>query len=475
MTVRRALALALLTGLTSGCVYFNSIYNARQRFADGERARMEGRTEDARVAYDDVVRKAARSYRKEPDGAWADDALYILGRAYLRQGDFARAIGALTKALERADDDEVRLGAGLYLGAAFVEVGVYDRAAGLLDEAVAGLQGRSLLGEAHLWRARLLFAQGAVDQARFDLVRAEAVDPGLHVAVLFEQLAHGIAADDQGLAGVAANGLLADSRAGSLVDSIASLVRRAEVRWDPGAAASLLAGARTGDWPPGPRDQLLMQRIDLLARAGDTLAVESEAGWASRGTTPGAEAARLVVASIRLRRTVEVEALDEVRTILLPAGGNPQVAALAADIRRVELLDEWGATDDPVAWFVAAEMARDRLGSPRLARGLFLRFASEAPASPWAGKAVLAALATTPDPRSDPALRAGLEARRTDPYVAGVRSGVPIDARLGELEARLNEIMEGLLARADAEAQRRDLFLRGVDTFPVVPAGGGGG
>jgi hypothetical protein len=237
------------------------------------------------------------------------------------------------------------------------------------------------------------------------------------------------------------------------------------MRWGPAPAAALLAPTRTGDWPPGPRDRLLLQRIALLAEAGDTLAVESEAGWASRGTTPGAEAARLVVARIRLRRTEEVADLDAVRRVLLPAGGNPDVAAMAADIRRVELLDGWGAREDPVAWFVAAEVARDRLDAPSLARGLFLRFASEAPASPWAGKAVLAALATTPDPRSDPALRAGLEERASDPYVAQARSETPVGAPLGELEARLDGIVNDLMARADAEALRRDLFLRGADTL----------
>jgi tetratricopeptide (TPR) repeat protein len=457
--------------LTSGCVYLNSVYNARQRFDDGERARVEGRPDEASAAYTDAARKASASFRREPEGPWADDALYILGRAHFREGAYARAIGALEEALLRADDADVRRGAKLYLGAALTEVGDRDRARALLDSAVIELEMHDLLGEAHYWRGRLHLVEGRVDQALFDFARAESTDPDLRVPVLFERLAHGVAADDTANAVRAASGLLSDTRAGILSDSIGALVNRASRRWGPGAAAALLAPVRTGDWPPGPRDRLLLQRIGLLIEAGDTLAVESEAGWAMRGSTPGAEAARLVVARIRLARVEEVMQLDGVRRVLLPGGGRPPVAQLAADIRRVESLEEWGTAEDPVAWFVAAELARDRLGSPRLARGLFLRFASEAPDNPWAGKAILAALATTPDPRSDAALRAGLEARGSDPYVAEARGGTPVVDRLGELEDRLHQIVSEWMARADEEALRRDLFLRGADTLTADASG----
>ena len=462
---------ALLVTLTSGCVYLNAVYNARQRFDDGERARVEGRPADARAAYADAARKASASFRREPEGPWADDALYILGRAHLREGDYARAIGALEEALLRADDPDVRRGATLYLGAALAEVGDRRRALALLNSAVIALEMHELLGEAHYWRGKLHLAEGRVDQALFDLTRAEGADPDLHIPVLFERLAHGVQADDTVGAVRAASGLLADTRAGILADSIGALVDRASRRWGPGAAATLLAPVRTGDWPPGPRDRLLLQRIGLLIEAGDTLAVESEAGWAMQGSTSGAEAARLVVARIRLARVEEVMQLEAVRRVLLPGGGLPPVAQLAADIRRVESLEEWGMREDPLAWFVAAELARDRLGSPRLARGLFLRFASEAPDNVWAGKAILAALATTPDPRSDAALRAGLETRGADPYVAEARGRASTATGLGELEERLHQIVIEWMARADAEVLRRDLFLRGADTLDAGASG----
>lgn len=463
-------AVALVgAALAGSCVYLNSLYNARRSFDEGERARVEGRSAEAQAAYDDAIRKASASFRKDPSGSWADDALYLLGRAYLGRGADARAVDALKEAIERSESAELRSRARFRLGSALTRVGAFDRALPLLDSAAIDPHLDDQVGEVRLERARLLLAQGRLGEAAFDLLRAEELDPSLTVEVEFERLHAGIVHDDPPQAVAAVDALLHEPRAEVFADSIGSLVRAAARRWGPGGAADLLAPVRTGDWPQQSRDRLLLQRIALLAEAGDTLAVESEAGWAAQGTTAGAESARLVLARIRLRRTEEVAALDRIRVVLLPAAGNPEVARLVADIRRVEVLDDWGRVEDPVAWFVAAEMARDRLDAPRLARGLFLRFASEAGDSPWAGKAVLAALATTPDPRSDPALRSGLEARTADPYVARARARSSAGSSLGELEARLNQIVVTLLSRADAEVQRRDLFLRGVDTLSQSP------
>lgn len=469
MTALRGVATLLGVALAGGCVYLNSLYNARRSFDEGERARVEGRSVEAQTAYDDAIRKASASFRKDPSGSWADDALHLLGRAYLGRGADARAVDAFQEVLERSDDPELRSRSRFRLGIALTRVGDYTRARPLLDSAAIDPYLDDQVGEVRLERARLLLAEGRLDEAAFDLVRAEQLDPALSVEVEFERLKAGIEHDVSGWAMGAADALLHEPRAEAFADSIATLVRGASRRWGPDDAAALLAPVRNGDWPQQSRDRLLLQRIALLAEAGDTLAVESEAGWAARGTTPGADAARVVLARIRLRRIEEVSSLDNIRVVLLPAAGSPEVARLTADIRRVELLDEWARVDDPVAWFVAGEMARDRLDAPRLARGLFLRFASEAPTSPWAGKAVLAALATTPDPRSDPALRAGLEARAMDPYVARARAYTSTAPTLGDLEDRLDQIVASLLARADAEVQRRDLFLRGVDTLAIPP------
>lgn len=461
----------LLVGvlLAGGCVYLNSLYNARRSFDLAEQARIEGRSAEAVAAYDDAIRKASATFRKDPDGGWADDALYLLGRAYLGRGADAQAVAAFEEALARTTDPDLRSRARFRLGVALTRVGDHAHALPLLDSAAVDPRLEGRVGEVRLERARLLRARGRIPEAAFDLMEAEQLDPGLRVDVAFERLETAIQLRDLEGGRQAVERLVREPRAAIFADSIGTLVRRASRTWGAGAAAALLAPVREGEWSQGARDPLLLQRIALLTAAGDTVAAESEAGWTARGSTPGATEARLLLARLRLARIEEVGALDRVREILLPAAGHPAAVEVVADIRRVELLAEWGRTDDPLAWFAAAEMARDRLGADRLARGLFLRFASEAPRNPWAGKAILAALATTPDPHSDTALRGGLEARAEDPYVARAR-GAPFPPRtLSALEAELERVVHDLLARTEVEVLRRDLFLRGIDSIPLPP------
>jgi len=118
-----------LAAVVSGCVYLNLVYNARHLYDEAERERWAGRDAQARTLYDSVVAKAARTYRTEPEGEWADDALYLLGRAYLRRGEPADAASALARTLEITSDPGIRAGALLHLGFASAVTG--DRARGL--------------------------------------------------------------------------------------------------------------------------------------------------------------------------------------------------------------------------------------------------------------------------------------------------------------------------------------------------------
>ncbi|MGH7545002.1 MAG: hypothetical protein ACREKI_02345, partial [Gemmatimonadota bacterium] len=97
--------------------------------------------------------------------------------------------------------------------------------------------------------------------------------------------------------------------------------------------------------------------------------------------------------------------------------------------RRVERCLKIAELGD-VAWLTAAEVARDSLDAPYLARALFLRFADELPTSVWAPKAILAALAAGPYPNGVPGAPADDELRRrlhseyaSNPYVAAVDGG----------------------------------------------------
>jgi hypothetical protein len=99
--------------------------------------------------------------------------------------------------------------------------------------------------------------------------------------------------------------------------------------------------------------------------------------------------------------------------------------------------------EEPLGLFAAAEVARDRIGAPLLARGLFLAYVDGAPDQPWAPKALLAALETSPDPGDRAWIRLRVEAYGDSPYVLAANGGsADRFAELeGELEDRLRELI----------------------------------
>jgi len=130
-----------------------------------------------------------------------------------------------------------------------------------------------------------------------------------------------------------------------------------------------------------------------------------------------------------------------VRPLLLPAVDEPVVGELLSTIDRLEDLT-FAGLEAPLAWFVAAEAARDDLGSPIVARDLFLAYANAAPDDPWAPKAVLAALDVAEDAAVRVGLRERLERHPQSPYVLAARGrpAVGLEALEEELLARLTEI-----------------------------------
>ena len=115
----------------------------------------------------------------------------------------------------------------------------------------------------------------------------------------------------------------------------------------------------------------------------------------------------------------------------------PLLAALGA-------LDDFTSVGltDPLAWFAAAEIARDDLEARPLARGLFLAYADADPNDPWVPKALLAALAVASDDTDRAWLLGRLETHAVSPYVLAAR-GAPapgFEALEEGLAARLREM-----------------------------------
>jgi hypothetical protein len=429
--------------LASGCVYYNSLYNAEHLFDEGERERWAGRDSLAAARYQDVVRKAARGYREEPGGPWAAAALLLLGRARLRLGELEAAQAALTSAERVARDRETRLEARLYLGITLLNGGEVQEGTPLVSEALAGLRRGPAAAEGHLRRGGVLLAQGQPDTGWWDLEQA-AVDRGLRTPAALERTRWSLAYGDSTRAHTSFDRLLAYREAGAVEDTVAALAGVAVARWGARVGAGFLAGVDTAAWESGPRGRIRLERAELLRAAGDSVAAEETARRVADGLGDSAAEARVFLARWHLAAASDLEAVRVATRTLLGSAQNPAVAPLLTALRRFDALTQQGL-DRPLAWFAAAEIAREDLRAPGIARGLFLAYADAAPDDPWVPKALLAAMAVTDNEGDRAWLRGRLEGHAASPYVLAAR-GVPapgIEDLEEELARRLQEIDTG--------------------------------
>ncbi|MFW6080250.1 MAG: hypothetical protein ACODAE_11560, partial [Gemmatimonadota bacterium] len=222
-----AIVAAAAAAAGSACVYFNAFYNAERQFDAGRRADARGERDAAREAYRTAIRKAAKALRRDPEGAWADDALYLIGRAHFRLGDDRAAAAALERALTLARDSAVRVGANAYLGAARTRLADHRTAVRHLDASLAGWEADpGVAAFARLWRARARFGAGRDSAAWSDLMAAAVATDAADIAVeaKLEWLRRAISADDAGRAVAAAAALLGDPNARRQADSLLARV-----------------------------------------------------------------------------------------------------------------------------------------------------------------------------------------------------------------------------------------------------------
>jgi hypothetical protein len=210
-----------------------------------------------------------------------------------------------------------------------------------------------------------------------------------------------------------------------------------------------------------------LARAEVALRGGDTLTATTElTQLAARSVAVVANAARMRLARTRLPTVHKLEELQELRTILLPAITEPTVPPLLRSMRIIEVLVQKAqSTGQPLALYAAAEVARDELGAYPLARQLFTTYVDVAPQTPWAGKALLAAIALAPDAPEAAALRARLSTLQASPYAQVVNGGTDPEA-FASAEARLQRSLVAMREEGGQLADRQDVAVnRAVATL----------
>lgn len=439
-TLRRS-GVGLLLALASGCAYQNVMFNADRLFQQAEVDRRAGREDEAAAGYRDVVRKTGEAYRARPDAEWAEEALLLLARSRLRLDEYAGAGAALDELEARASERAVRSEIDLHRALLDERTGDHGAALERVNRALDGTLSDDARVEAHLLRARLLLERSQPEAASWDLDRATELEPAVRTEAGVERLRWAVHDGDRTRSARALDGLLAEPRASVRADTVLALLDRASVRWGAGVVAELLAGVDSSAWDRVPRGRLSLARARFLDEAGDTaLAVQVALGVAE-GLGLSAAEARLLVADWRIERARDLAGISDVRALLLPAGNDPHVVERLSALSQLERLVAVGL-ERPLGLFAAAEVARHRLNSPYVARGLFLAYADQAPDEAWAPKALLAALSSSPDAGDRAWIRGRLEAYPQSPYVLAALGGTAAGfaALEEELDVQLREL-----------------------------------
>lgn len=412
--MRRAFALTLL--VTSACAYYNGLYNARGLVRRAESAARDGRDTVAIAAWREAAAKADTVIRRYPRSRWIDDALFLSGTSSALAGDCAHGLERLARwQIHPAADTRQRARASIARGACLVRNGEHSRALDSLAPFVSN-RDATVSRLAAAWAARAALATGRADSAAV-FARAAGSD-----ALDAELAAAALASNQPGLAV-----RLLRQRAGEW-RSLAAIhtVLEALARSDRESADSIVRVTQGGRASRSDRARLSVSAGAWSEQDGDTrharehyeraLRMTSDIGLVTEATT------RLGLLDVRSAATI-----DDARSLLERARGKlietAELArvdtALRLTVRLASAPDTTGAS-----LFLAAEVARDRVGARPLARTLFLSTAREHPTSSLAPKALLAAADLSADSARN--WRATVRARYPGSPYAQLLEGKPV-------------------------------------------------
>ncbi len=408
------LALGLLSGLAlTGCVYFNTFYNARKYYAKGDKLAAQAPERaslpaPARAAFERSIEKSSQVLTSHPDSKYADDALLLLGKAHFRIGDYAEAAAALRSLIESHPESGLRREAAIWL----VRAG---RAGG--EAATAERLASELLTEGNLSTSDRLALQ--LERAKLAL---EGGDAAAAIAI-YEDLeqADADAARDEGVPLLLAEARLASADTAAALGELRPLVSSEADAEIQRRASVLLAGILASS---GDRERAIETYREVLAGGvGDSLASEIHLALAATrhdtGDFPGAAeelatAARIVpstplaATALYHRGLVEWHDLhtrDEAKKTLLEAflqdPSSPAADSAAVAARTIQEIQHYQAILDgsekvlsplppeevkATATYLLAELLYTREDDVQGAHTLFTDMLTLYPGSAWTPK-----------------------------------------------------------------------------------------
>lgn len=135
----------------SGCVYFNTFYNARRDFNEAEKARKKTkhlRGSAGSAKYKKAIERSLKVIENHPNSKWYDDALYVLGVSYFHTKQYNRAERRFREILANYPDSKYSRESLLYLAKAKLEQNDADNSREIFEKIFLEESDRSYKTEA---------------------------------------------------------------------------------------------------------------------------------------------------------------------------------------------------------------------------------------------------------------------------------------------------------------------------------------
>ena len=154
-----------------GCAYYNTFYNAKKAFKEGERIRLNQRTPDGGIpplavaSYELAIENAGLVLRDHPGSSLVDDALVLIGDAQAIQGQHLQAIKRYEQVLRLFPDSEFVSYCLFALGRSRFDAGDPVLADELLDRFIREYPGSDRAPDAYMLRGEIAFDNGLYEEA----------------------------------------------------------------------------------------------------------------------------------------------------------------------------------------------------------------------------------------------------------------------------------------------------------------------
>jgi tetratricopeptide (TPR) repeat protein len=139
----------ILAGMSSGCLYYNTFFNARQAFNEAEKTRKSSGT-GTQSGYQKAVDKSLKIIENHPNSKYYDDALFVIGVSYFYLKQYQKSERRLNELVTNYPNSGDIKEATMYLARAKLQLNDTKEALNLFNEIYNGKYDREYRAEVAL-------------------------------------------------------------------------------------------------------------------------------------------------------------------------------------------------------------------------------------------------------------------------------------------------------------------------------------